>query len=680
MALRCRRYLRVLLLAFGVFLMGGQEAQASHLAGADLTYQCVGNNRYVVTLTLYRDCQGISIGTFAQTINAYSDSCNLGFPHDVFPPSGVGDIQFQLPFDTTYEVSQLCPGVLSQSACNGGNLPGIEVSIFRDTITLPAGCTDWVISWSSCCRNPAITNIINPSGANLYIEAGINSTICNSSPTFNSNPVPYFCAGQCYNYNHGASDLENDSLRYALTCVLNNPNICILNQAGYTPTDPMLLQGATTFGFNQFTGQMNFCTRDTTAQQPVIAVTVFNVVNGDTVGYVQRDIQMVVLNSINCTSPVSSNNPLVSGGGLFDSTSGSFIVCEGQCLIFSVVLADSDGDTIRINPANTNLNQVFGANNVTIISNTAPPFSHDSVQLFVQICAVSANLGVNQFTIGVTDGACPIPGDQILGYNLIIPGVSIEVQDTVLCPGVGYAFPVQANSFSSVGAATSGTFSWTQNSGVPVTFNDPTLRNPILTIPPGTVDGDSVVLNVSFATTPDPISGTQCFTDDTLTIYFRTLPLSVLVAASETSLCPNNLDDTVSFNTFVAGPGVDLASGTYRWTANPASFVGDLSNSAINNPFAVISGGPNDSVTYTVSYQFGLCVGEDSVQLKWRPGIADVIALNDTICPGDTTQLFGFLTDSIIVLDPTACSTYTVSSYSLCPYSGYRNAGKHLYF
>ncbi|MGH1335814.1 MAG: T9SS type B sorting domain-containing protein [Aureispira sp.] len=672
MALRCRRYLRVLLLAFGVFLMGGQEAQASHLAGADLTYQCLGNNRYVVTLTLYRDCAGISIGTFPQTINAYSDSCNLGFPHDVFPPGGVGDIQFQLPFDTSYEVSQLCPQVLPQSSCSVGNggLPGIEVSIFRDTITLPAACTDWVISWSSCCRNPAITNIINPGGQNMYVEAGLNSTICNNSPTFNSNPVPYFCAGQCYNYNHGAFDIENDSLRYALTCVLSNPGTCIPNSAGFTPTNPMQLQPGTTFGFNQFTGQMSFCPLANTVQQPVIAVTVYNIVNGDTVGYVQRDIQMVVLNDANCTTPISSNNPLVNTGGTFDTTASSFVVCEGETLIFNLILSDPDGDTIRINPANTNLNQVFGASNVTIIPNTNPPYRPDSVQLFVQINAVSANLGVNQFTIGVTDGACPIPGDQILGYNLIIPGVEIDVQDTVLCPGVGYNLPVQASSFSSVGAATSGTFAWSQRSGIPITFNDATLRNPNITIPSGTIDGDSVVLNVSFATLPDPITGAQCFTDDTLTIYFRALPLAVATVASETSLCPNNQNDSITFTTVVGGPGVDLANGTYTWTANPTTFTTNLSSTTINNPLAIVSGGQNDSVTYTVTYDFGLCTGSDSVQLKWRPGIPDVTALNDTICPGDTTQLFGSLTDSIKVFDPAACSSYTVDPIAYAPIAG----------
>ncbi|MFK7799211.1 MAG: T9SS type B sorting domain-containing protein [Aureispira sp.] len=669
MTLHCRRYLRILLLAFGVFLMGGQEAQASHLAGADLTYQCVGNNRYVVTLTLYRDCQGISIGTFPQTINAYSDSCNLGLPHDVFNPASA-DISFQLPFDTTYEVSQLCPSALSQSACNGGNLPGIEVSIFRDTIQLPATCTDWVISWSSCCRNPAITNIISPSSQNMYVEAGINSTICNSSPTFNSNPVPYFCAGQCYNYNHGAFDVENDSLRYAMTCVLNNPNSCIPNSAGFTPTNPMQLQPGTTFGFNQFTGQMNFCPLAGTTQQPVVAITIYNIVNGDTVGYVQRDIQMVVINTPGCSAPITNTNPAVNAGGAFDTTSGGFIVCEGETLIFNVILYNADGDTVRIDPANTNLNQVFGANNVTIIPNTNPPYSHDSVQLFVQISAVSANLGVNQFTIGVTDGNCPIPSNQILGYSLVIPGVEVEIQDTVLCPGIGYNLPVQANSFSSVGGSTSGVFAWSQRSGVPVTFNDTTLRNPIVTVPPGSVDGDSVVLNVSFATTPDPVTGAQCFTDDVLTIYFRALPLNVQTVASQTSLCPNNQNDTVSFVTGVSGPGVDLANGTYTWTANPTASVGNLSNTNTSNPFAVVSGGQNDSLTYIVTYDFGLCTGTDSVQLKWRPGIPSVSALNDTICPGDTTQLFGFLTDSIRTFDPAACSSYIVSPIAYAPIAG----------
>lgn len=659
-ALRYWRYLRVLLLAMGAFLLCHQEASASHFAGADITYQCVGNNRYVVTLTLYRDCEGVNMLT-TENIQLASDSCNLS------------SLNFPLPRDTFYEVSQLCPSALSLSDCNQttGTYPGIEVYIYRDTITLPQTCVDWVISWSSCCRNGDITN----GGANdgMYVTAGLNSSLCNSSPTFTSNPVPYFCAGQCYNYNHGAFDPDNDSLVYALTPPRTSATANVVYIAGTSASSPLRVQPGTTFGFNTQTGQMSFCTVAGQSQFAVAGVTIYQVVNGDTIGYVQRDIQMIVLNNANCTSPVNSNNPTVTTGGSYDTTSNSFIVCAGETLIFDLILYDPDGDTIRIKPANTNLDQVFGPGNWTSFLNTNLPFRIDSAQLFVQINAVSSNLGVNQFTIGLTDGACPIPGDQILGYNLIIPGVSVSARDTTICPGIAQDIPVFATSFSSIGAATSGSFQWTQVSGPTVTFSDDTIRNPLVSVPGNTLDGDSIVMTVQFITIPDPNTGTQCITDDTITIYLRALPLTIFTVP-DYSLCPNQQDDTLNLTATILGPGIDLVNGIYDWDAFPASAVSNLSDTISRDPDAIVSGGPGDSIVYTISYTYGLCTGSDDLVLRWREGIPSVMAMPDTICPGDTTQLLGVLTDSIKVVDPTACSTYTVDPipFAVIPGTGTR--------
>ena len=202
---RCWGYLRLLFLSLAFFTFGAQDAQASHFAGADITYTCVGPNQYLVTLTLYRDCVGVGMPT-SVPIGLNSASCGLN------PASQT------LALDTTYEVSQLCDDQIQCSACNITSptaqcpvvFPGIEVYVYTGLVTFPQACTDWVISWSSCCRNSAITTLT--STGSMYVEAGINSTICNSSPSFTTNPTPYFCARQCYDYNHGAFDPDNDSL------------------------------------------------------------------------------------------------------------------------------------------------------------------------------------------------------------------------------------------------------------------------------------------------------------------------------------------------------------------------------------------------------------------------------------------------------------------------------------
>ncbi len=651
---RLWQYSRFALVLFACVLMTPQQAEASHSSGADIEYECIGNNQYVITLRLYRDCDGIALGATAG-LNIFSDSCGIGIN------GGTGSLSFAR--DTFYEVSQLCPSAISQSSCNStaaGALPGYEVHIYTDTVTFPQSCVDWRVSYSTCCRNGAITT--GQSNASFYIEAMINSNYCNSSPTFSSLPTPYFCAGQSYQYNHGANDPEGDSLLYALTCPLTTgPGLCATYGAGFSATQPIATSPANSFGFNQFTGQMSFTPQNNTAQIGVAAVTVYNILNGDTIGYVQRDIQMVVLNSVNCTSPVTPSTPAVVQGGAFDTTSTSFVVCAGESLTFKITLSDPDGDTISLDPVNTNLDQVFGAGNWSPFISYPDPNRVDTLDLFITVNATPNLIGVNQITIGVTDNACPIPGNQILSYNVIIPGVEVTVRDTVICPGIAQQIQLTATSFSSVASTVSGTYQWTQISGVPITFSNDTILNPFVNVPGSTVDGDSIRLQLSFTTSPDPTTGNQCVTTDSVTIRLRALPLTVFAFASDTSLCPNFATDTISTMTAVFGPGIDLVSGIYSWTSTPANYVDSLSNPNINNPNIIASGGPGDTAVYTVTYAYGACIGSDDVLVYWRDGIPNVTASLDTVCPGDTVQLSAMLTDTITRANPSACSTYTVA-------------------
>ena len=121
--------MRILLIAVGCLLFGHQEASASHQVGGDLTYTCLGNNQYEITLTLYRDCSGISMPT-TEFIDLSSISCGL---------SGGNLSNIQIPLDTSYEVSQLCPAELAQSSCNSNNplYPGVEVYLSLIHISEP---------------------------------------------------------------------------------------------------------------------------------------------------------------------------------------------------------------------------------------------------------------------------------------------------------------------------------------------------------------------------------------------------------------------------------------------------------------------------------------------------------------------------------------------------------------
>ena len=651
------------LLVFGLICGFNSQVWASHGVGADISYRCLGNNQYEITASYYRDCSGISAPT-SLFINAESVGCNLTLP-------GVTANQIAGSGD---EVSPVCPNLLPQTTCNGGTQPGIEVYIYRTTITLPQACDDWTVSFSDCCRNPGITNLTN-GGAGTYVEALINNTngLCNNSPVFTTRPIPYICAGQPFTFNNGTVDADGDSLFYSIIEPRDAGNTILTYAAPFSSNYPMATTPANQFVFNPQTGQMTFTPAPN--QLGALAIRVIEVRNGDTIGIVMRDIQIRVVN--NCTNGVivPNNSPNISSGGTFDTTARAFIVCAGSQLIFRISARDPNpGDTLALDAVNTNLLQVFGAGNFQLVPDypNAQPgcvgaaCRYDTMDVYVIINANAQNLGVNQFTIGLTDNACPVPSAPILGFQVVIPGVEIQARDTVLCPGIAQNIILPARTFSSSASNVAGTFAWQRIAGVNATISNSTISSPSIGIPASTVNGDSVTFRVTYTTLPDP-QGNTCTTADSVTIYFRALPLSVIASTTDTALCQNGIPNLISFNTRVSGPGVDTVNGVYSWTAIPVGRLSDLSATNIPNPNGSVAGNPNDTVRYVVQYTYGGCIGRDTATVFFNPGRAVVTPTTISACAGDTVQLNASLS---VASAPVACTDYQVTQITHAPIAG----------
>lgn len=650
-----RRTTRIFILLLSCFFfLGTENAKASHLAGSEINYECLGNNQYRVNLILYRDCNGANMAS-QEFLNISSISCGLTLPNAA------------LTLDTFYDVSQTCESVVNSCANGSSPIAGYEQYIYTGIITLPQSCTDWVFSWTNCCRNVAITNL-SFNQASFYIEAGVNSTICNSSPIFTSRPVAYFCAGRCYEYNNGAYDPDGDTLRYALTCPLQGANNCIPHLLPSYPTDPLLTNPSNSFGFNQNTGQMSFCTAVSQGQNAVVALTVYEILNGDTIGYVQRDMQFIVLNTPNCTEPAASTNPNALTGGTFDSLSQTFEVCAGQSLVFETTVYDPEGLTVGVDSFNTNLDLVFGPGSWSLTWDTLAPYRPDSAQAFVQINTISQHIGMNAFMLSFTDNACPILGIESRAYCLNVVGVEASIAATgttsatseaIYCPGVASSVSLKTNVNSSL----TGTYTWTQTTGPTITFSNNTDANPTLFLPNTTQDGDSIVVQVSYTT------GT-CTSTDEITILTQVSPINLNVLASDTTLCPNGMADTIAFSILADNSRVSTSNGVYTWSATPTGFLSNLMNATTNAPSAILNTVANDTITYKVRYDYGLCADSVEITLSTRAGAVMATTSLDTICVGDTVQLMAVLTDTMSVLDTTACYNYSVGSIPFAPIAG----------
>ena len=199
------------LLVLFLVLAGPVSMYATHIIGGSIRYRCLGNNNYEITLRVYRDCfygasdaefdDPASVGVFDGSTNELLLDLRIPFVED--------DTLDSFLFDPCF--------VVPPTVC-------VHTTEYKDTVQLMPRTGGYIIAYQRCCRNQTINNIINPlrTGATYSIElTEVALNECNNSPIFRSWPPIFICSGTNLNYDHGADDLENDSLVYKL-CTPNS--------------------------------------------------------------------------------------------------------------------------------------------------------------------------------------------------------------------------------------------------------------------------------------------------------------------------------------------------------------------------------------------------------------------------------------------------------------------------
>jgi gliding motility-associated-like protein len=389
-------YLSILLCIIA-FLQQKGEAYASHAQGADLTYQCIGTNQYLVRLAFYRDCSGVAAPT---TVSVSLSSVSCGASQNITLNRIAG---------TGQEVTPICPTM--SSTCTGGTYPGVQEYVYTATITLPFACVDWTLGFTLCCRNAAINTINNPGSENIYLESMINNFDypCNNSPVFSNPPVPFVCVGQPYCFNHGATDPDGDSLAYSLVTPMTGPGTTVTYLPGYSSAQPLL--SVPGVSLNPLTGDI--CMTPQIQEVTVLAVKVDEYRGGVLIGSVTRDIQV---RTIAC----SNNNPTVSG--INGTSVFSATACAGSTLSFNVFSNDIDaGQNVSV----TWNNAIAGAS-FTTSAGPHPTGTFTWTPTAAQISTVPYC-----FTVTVTDDNCPMNGSQTLAYCITVGGFDAVVSTSI---------------------------------------------------------------------------------------------------------------------------------------------------------------------------------------------------------------------------------------------------------
>lgn len=390
-------YLYILILAFL-----GHEAQASHAAAADLSYTCIGNNRYQVTLKMYRDCSGITLPTVPLINISGANSCN-GFSQTL-----------PLNLTSVVEIPIACHTFSAQSSCNGGTIPGYQENIYTGILDMSAfstGCT-WTISYFNCCRNAAITNLDNPSSQGIYIETTLldGNLACNSSPSFANIPIFVVCDSIPQSISNAIIEPDGDSLVYSLVAPLNAQNDPISYNAGFSPTTPLnTLSGV---HFNTQTGQLNFT--PTTNQVVVMDIFVEEYRAGVLIGQTRRTMQVVVMSCNNNSLSLDNVSKITAGIAQSQGTSTIFNACPGEDLHFQLSLSDIDPiDSLSISAGYSSLFQTYP--NASIHLSYPISGNTNTALLDVLIPAVQNNV----FSIAFSDNSCPIASFQSFGFSIL---------------------------------------------------------------------------------------------------------------------------------------------------------------------------------------------------------------------------------------------------------------------
>lgn len=484
---------------------------ASHMMGSDIFYTWVSGSTYNVTVYFYRDCAG-SLAPNNIDIEVRSASCNYS-------------VSYPTSRTLVGEVSAVCSSQMNNTTCGNGNdnYPGVQKYSYTRQITLPYSCSDWVFSWRGCCRNNAIstTNPGNP-GDSIYLETTLNSLVAsvNSSPTFSSLPVPYFCAGQLVNYNHGAVDPDGDSLVFEIIAPMETPTSTVTFINPYSATYPIATTPANSFSFSSQTGQMTFT--PAVVQQGVTAIRVKEYRNGTYIGSTMRDIQLIILNCGN-NLPASVDSTLTNVGGANYLGGNVFKTCVGNTITFSITATDP----------NVGTNIAMTSNNATAIpgSTFTTSGANPKVGTFTWTPTLSS-VGYKAFTITITDGACPIPSTQVIGFAINVVAVDVSSPDFTMCPGVTTALQLGVTVGGSPNCQSGTCLTWTPATGLSAT----NIANPI-------------------ATVSQPTTYTVNFNDGLCNVskQVNILPAgSIVITTPDTQICPGTSIILHTTNSFPA--------------------------------------------------------------------------------------------------------------------------------
>lgn len=463
------RTLSVMLLA----LLLQYEARATHLVGGDLGYEYVGETfpgsgifTYNIVVRLYLNCGASSS---YESINELLDP-GEGMPIGIYnddPTQPWANKTLLASADVFVMSYQIVTPDLPDD-CMLGDGQCIEESILEGTVNLPASTTGRHLYLQLFARNQAIDNIMDPGGTGMGFYAFMPpTTIQNSSPVFTGIPVPYICINDTTYFSNSAVDPDGDSLVFSFRfpydsqgslgglmdppAILNWPLAEAQYEFDFSPYQPFGSAGYASI--DPFTGATQYV--PTLIGNWVVAVEVEEWRNGQLIGIVRSDLQLL---SVPCTdnqAPVSTV-PLTT----------YYEVVAGEQLCIPLSFIDPDGDTVVVSSSSA----IFDINQFNPPAQIVGDSQGDG-SLVTQICWTPAcdlySPVPFEFNLLVSDLACP-PAFFVATIQIqVLPNLS-----TIMIDGPMEACAYETSVTYCVEDAPNANYVWSVSGGTIVSNED----------------------------------------------------------------------------------------------------------------------------------------------------------------------------------------------------------------
>jgi len=581
----------LLFLLFPLSLISFQ-AKATHVMGADISWDSIGKDSFLIKVNVYRDCNGIQLSKTDITV---STNC--------------GTIRLKTSMTSKGDVTPVCASTATRCQSRASTFKyGIQMfqlsAIYDAGTHIKNGCCEATIIWGQCCRNNAITT--GAASNNFYVEAKMNTCMGISSPKWSAPAVGIGCLGRDIILDNGV--ITKDSVVHSLSDPLQTATTKTTWSSPYSSSTPIYFLGfpnATRpfprgLHFDSETGELAF--RPMKEEQTVICSKVDIYHKGKHAGYIKRDFQFIVIKCPNNSPPVLSGIDITSPNPANFTTT----VCAGKKICFLVTASDKDSlDSVSITQ-----NGGIPGGKLQILN---PNGRLDSAMYCWKPTVADVSSIPHRVVLSAKDNACPTPGYTARTYNIIVKqpySYDLDLKFTSANNCGSYYLTVKDKNGRTITDAT-----WYENDSIYLGSGD-SIAHTFLTAGKRKISvkvGDCVNQKVSDKLTVPAVGN-----------------LSLALASQ--SVCQNAgllLSPTITGHT---GPI------TYKWKVDPRlGYTGSTTGSSVNLSF-INRRLASYPVSLVVKDSIG-CTDTAVANITSKPNASVDIEKDKTICEGSATQL-----------------------------------------